>query len=86
MSLETFSQLLTLCLASGRARHLCASSTVWMSPGMCGWSPCQLGVSALGRGLCSGEREERQSPEPGTATALLLCDILSSALSNRALS
>lgn len=30
-----------------------------------------LAVSALGRGLCSGKREERQSPEPVTATGLV---------------
>lgn len=68
MSLETFSKLLTLCLAlgswewSGRGRHLCASSTVWMSPGICGWIPCQLGCECFGKGLELWEERREAVP------------------------
>lgn len=64
-----------------QCQALCASSTVWLSPGIhtgrvggvpaCSTVALSLAVSALGRGLCSGKREERQSPEPVTATGLV---------------
>lgn len=77
MSLQTFSKLLTLCLASGswewsdRARHLCASSKVWMSPehvglGHVGGVPAScstvLGCECFGKGLVLWEEEREAVP------------------------
>lgn len=76
MSLETFSKLLTLCLASGSwewsgsARHLCASSAVWLSPGIrtgrVGGVPAScsavLGCECFGKGLVLWEEGREAVP------------------------